>query len=56
MNSKEESGAPLNRADVVPDCCNTEMQPIYRYMEGGIVRRIFECNGCGYKTEVQIGK
>jgi hypothetical protein len=57
MNSKEDyMGDFHNRADIIPDHCSNEMQPIYRYKKEGIVRRIFECNGCGHKEEVQIGK
>ncbi|MBE9595069.1 MAG: hypothetical protein IMF19_16510 [Proteobacteria bacterium] len=50
MRSKEERGAPLNRADVVPDCCGGKMQPKVRYKEEGIVRRLFQCNFCGWKV------
>jgi hypothetical protein len=52
MNSKEERGVPLNRTDVVPDCHGEKMQPILRYKEEGIVRRLFQWNFCGWTVSV----
>jgi len=52
MNSEEEinRGVPLDRTEV--KCCGERMQPVLRYKEGGVIRRLFRCNNCGWKVSI----
>jgi len=39
---------------IIPYCHGEKMQPVYRYLDKGIIYRTFICNFCGRKEEVVL--